>query len=76
MKEYVFYIKRTAFTRTIAFKDTLKAYFQKQPLGLRLATLLEERLWHRCFPVYFAKFPRTPFFTEHLWTAASVFLAT
>ena len=25
------------------------------------------RLWHRCFPVNFAKFLRTPFLTEHLW---------
>ena len=24
-------------------------------------------VWHRCFPVNFAKFLRTPFFTEHLW---------
>ena len=31
------------------------------------ATLLKKRLWHRCFPVNFAKFTRTPFFTEHLW---------
>ena len=29
--------------------------------GLRSATLLEKRLWHRCFPVNFAKFLRTPF---------------
>ena len=26
----------------------------------RLATLLKERLWNRCFPVNFAKFLRTP----------------
>ena len=26
------------------------------------ATLLKRRLWHRCFPVNFAKFLRTPFF--------------
>ena len=26
------------------------------------ATLLKKRLWHRCFPVNFAKFLRTPFF--------------
>ena len=26
------------------------------------ATLLKKRLWHRCFPVIFAKFLRTPFF--------------
>ena len=34
--------------------------------GLRPATLLKKSLWHRCFPVNFAKFLRTPFFTEHL----------
>ena len=28
---------------------------------------LKRRLWHRCFPVNFAKFLRTPFLTEHLW---------
>ena len=33
----------------------------------RPATLLIKRLWHRCFPVNFAKFLRIPFFTEHLW---------
>ena len=27
---------------------------------------IKKRLWHRCFPVNFAKFLRTPFFTEHL----------
>ena len=27
----------------------------------RLATLLQRRLWHRCFPVNFAKVLRTPF---------------
>ena len=33
---------------------------------LRPATLFKKRLWHRCFPVKFAKFSRTPFM-EHLW---------
>ena len=33
---------------------------------LRPATLLKKRLWHRRFPVNFAKFLRTPFLTEHL----------
>ena len=28
-------------------------------------------LWHRCFPVSFAKFSRTPFFTKHLRATAS-----
>ena len=35
--------------------------------GLRPATLLKKRLWHRRFPVNFGKFLRTPFLTEHLW---------
>ena len=29
--------------------------------GLRPATLLKKRLWHRCFPMNFAKFLRTIF---------------
>ena len=29
--------------------------------GLRPATLLKKRLWHRCFPVNFVKFLRTRF---------------
>ena len=28
---------------------------------------LKKILWHRCFPVNFAKFLRAPFFTEQLW---------
>ena len=32
-----------------------------QTCVLRSATLLKKILWHRCFPVNFAKFPRTPF---------------
>ena len=35
-------------------------------LCLRPPTLLEKILWHMSFPVNFAKFLRTPFFTEHL----------
>ena len=34
-------------------------------LRLRPATLLKERLWHKCFPVTFAKFLRIPNLTEH-----------
>ena len=40
------------------------------------ATLLQKRLWHRCFPVNFAKFLRTPFFTEHLRETAPILLFT
>ena len=39
--------------------------------GLRLATLLKKRLWQKSFPVNFAKFLRTTFFTEHLRVTAS-----
>ena len=34
-------------------------------IKLQAATLLKKRLWHRYFPVNFAKFLRTLFFTEH-----------
>ena len=33
---------------------------------LRTATLLKKRLWHRCFPVNFAKFLRIPFYRTPL----------
>ena len=32
----------------------------------RPATLLKKKLWHRCFPLNFAKFLRTPLSIEHL----------
>ena len=35
--------------------------------GLRSATLLKMRPWHRCFSVTLARFLRTSFFKEHLW---------
>ena len=31
------------------------------------ATLWKKRLCHKCFPVNFVKFLRTPFYTEQLW---------
>ena len=35
--------------------------FLNKVAGIRPATLLRKGLWHRCFPVNFAKFLRTPF---------------
>ena len=35
--------------------------FFNKVAGLRPATLLKKRLWHRCFPVNLAKLLRTPF---------------
>ena len=49
----------------------LSLFFTKVA-GLRPATLFKKSLWHKGFPVNFAKFLRTFFFTEHLWATASV----
>ena len=35
--------------------------FFNKVVGLRPAILLNKRVWHRCFPVKFVKFLRTPF---------------
>ena len=48
-------------------KHLRQSLFFDKVAGLRPATLLKNRPWHRHFPVYFAKFLRTPFFIEHLW---------
>ena len=31
-----------------------------------LIKFFKKKLWHRCFPVNFANFLKTPFLTEHL----------
>ena len=42
--------------------------------GLRPATLSKKRLWHKCFPVNFAKFLRTLLFTDLLrWLLFELF---
>ena len=45
---------------------TEEIFFKKISKNFCLTTLLKKRLWHRCFPVNFAKFLRTPFLTEQL----------
>ena len=40
--------------------------------GTGPATLLKNRLWHRCLSVSFVKLLRAPFFTKHLRTIDSV----
>ena len=45
--------------------------FFNKVADLRPATLFKKMHWHRCFPMDFAKFLRTLFFTEHLWSTAS-----
>ena len=46
-------------------KHLCQSLFFNKVAGLRPATLLKKRLWHRCFPMNFAKFLRTPFSIEH-----------
>ena len=52
-------------------KNLCQCLFFNKDAGLSPATLLKKRLWHRCFPVNFAKFLRTPFLIENLRTTAS-----
>ena len=42
-------------------KHLCQSLFLNKVAGLRPATLLKKRPWHRCFPVNFARFLRTPF---------------
>ena len=54
-------------------KHLCQSLFFNKVAGLRPATLLKKRLWHRCFAANFVKFLRTPFFTEHLWSLLLMF---
>ena len=54
-------------------KHPCQSLFFNKVTGLRPATLWRKRLWHRCFPMNFAKFLRTPFFKEHLWRLLLLF---
>ena len=47
-------------------KTCARVSFFNKVTGLKLATSLKKRLWHKCFPVNFAKF-LTTYFIEHLW---------
>ena len=42
-------------------KHLRRSIFFNKVADLNPATLLKKRLWHRCFPVNFVKFLRTPF---------------
>ena len=54
------------FTKFTENSCVIVSFSIKLPV-LGLQPLLKKRLWHRCFPVNFAKFLRAPFFIEHLW---------
>ena len=42
-------------------KNVAEFYWKSLSQSLKPVTLFKERLWHRCFPVNFVKFLRTPF---------------
>ena len=42
-------------------KHLCQSLFFNKVAGMRTATLLKKRLWHRCFPLNFAKFLKKPF---------------
>ena len=48
-------------------KHLCQSLFFNNVAGPRPVTLLKKRLWHRCFPVNFVKFLRTPFYIKHIW---------
>ena len=58
----VFY-KKAALRNFTKFtgKHLCQCLFCDKVTGLTPATLLKKRLWHRCFPVNFAKFLKTLF---------------
>ena len=62
------FCKKGVFRNFVKFtrKHLRQSLFFSKVGGLRSATLLKKRLWHRCFPVNFAKSLRTPFLAEHL----------
>ena len=54
---------------TILYSDKISrpnVFCKKGVLRFFLIQLQAKRLWHRCFPVNFEKFLRTPSLTEHL----------
>ena len=53
--------------RKFTGKHLYHSFFFNKVAGLRPATLLRKRLWHRCFPVSFKKFLRIPFLIDYLW---------
>ena len=50
--------------------------FARTDARTSVTNLLKKRLRHKCFTENFAKFLRTPFFTEHLWATASLCTAS
>ena len=56
----VFYIKKVFLRNSQISQENIcaRVSFLKKVKGVRPGTLLKNKLWHRCFPVNFAKFLR------------------
>ena len=59
-------IARSSRSEVICKKGFLKIFAKFTGKHLYQSFFLKKRLWHRCFPVNFSKFLRTPVLTEHL----------
>ena len=55
---------RSSHQRCSIKTGVLKKFSKFTGKHLRGATLLKKRLWHRYFPVNFAKFPRMPYLQD------------
>ena len=73
---YQSFCKKDVFKNFAKFtgKCLCQSLFLHENPGLpQTCNFKKKRLWHRCFPVNFAKFLRTPFFTEQLqWLLLSI----
>ena len=59
--------KSSSFQKLLEKDNSVTIHHRNIKIQAWPATLLKKRLWHRCFPVNFEKFLRTPFLIEHLW---------
>ena len=65
----MFFGKSEAVVRRCSVREVFLEISQnsQENTCVRVSFLIKlQSLWHRCFPVNFAKFLRTPFFTEYL----------
>ena len=70
---YIFFNFRSSRTEAFCKKDALRnsAKFTGKHSGTGTGTL-----WHRCFPVNFARFLKTPCFTGHIrWLFCNFFVS-
>ena len=65
-------ISLASFWQCPHFRSSRPEFFYEKSC-LRPANLLKKRLWHKCFPVSFAKFLKTSFFTKYLQWLPLVF---